>query len=49
MSHPDVGDLAPDFELRCVTGARSKTFRLHDSRGQKHVVMSFHVADWTPV
>ena len=49
MSYPDVGDIAPDFELRAVTGAERHKVRLVDYRGKKNVLLSFHVANWTPV
>ncbi len=49
MSTPDVGDIAPDFEVQAVTGAERHNLRLSDYRGKKHVVLAFLVADWTPV
>ena len=41
---PQVGDLAPDFELDGTEG----TFRLSDHRGRK-VVLLFYPGDFTPV
>jgi peroxiredoxin (alkyl hydroperoxide reductase subunit C) len=41
-----VGDPAPDFTLRSVTG---KTVRLSQFQGRKNVVLSFVPAAWTPV
>ena len=41
-----VGQPAPDFELPSVTGER---VRLSSYRDQKHVVLSFVPAAWTPV
>ncbi len=49
MSYPDVGDFAPSFELRAVTGAERHQVRLSDYQGKKNVLLSFHVANWTPV
>jgi peroxiredoxin len=43
------GDAAPDFDLPAVTGEEKHRFKLSDLRGSKHVVLSFHVLDWTPV
>jgi thioredoxin-dependent peroxiredoxin len=44
MSHPKVGDRAPDFELEGTDG----TFRLSDHRGER-VVLLFYPGDNTPV
>ena len=44
-----VGDMAPDFDLRAVTGAHRHQVRLSNYQGKKHVVLAFHVANWTPV
>jgi thioredoxin-dependent peroxiredoxin len=44
MSHPKVGDQAPDFELEGTDG----TFRLSDHRGER-VVILFYPGDNTPV
>ena len=41
---PDVGDMAPDFELEGTEG----TFRLADQRGRR-VVLLFYPGDFTPV
>jgi peroxiredoxin (alkyl hydroperoxide reductase subunit C) len=41
-----VGDKAPDFRLRSVSG---KIISLKDYRGKKNVVISFVPAAWTPV
>jgi thioredoxin-dependent peroxiredoxin len=41
---PDVGDVAPDFELEGTEG----TFRLSDQRGRR-VVLLFYPGDFTPV
>lgn len=41
-----VGDMAPDFELPGLDGAK---VRLSDYRGRANVVLSFVPAAWTPV
>jgi peroxiredoxin Q/BCP len=41
---PDVGDIAPDFELNGTEG----TFRLSDHLGER-VVLLFYPGDFTPV
>jgi peroxiredoxin len=48
MAEIKVGDLAPDFELPCVTGEERGSFQLSALRGQKHVVLAFYALDWTP-
>lgn len=40
----EVGDVAPDFALPATT---DNTITLSQYRGQKHVVLSFHVLDFT--
>jgi len=49
LEYPKVGDPAPEFELRAVTGAQRHSLKLKDYRGKKHVVLAFYVANWTPV
>jgi len=49
LQKPGVGDLAPEFELRAVTGAERHNLNLEDYRGKKHIVLAFYVANWTPV
>ncbi|ROR03283.1 peroxiredoxin [Desulfosoma caldarium] len=41
-----VGDVAPDFTLPSISGEK---VQLSQFRGQKHVVLSFVPAAWTPV
>ena len=41
---PEVGDLAPDFTLRGSTG---EPITLSQYKGQKNVVLSWHVATFT--
>jgi peroxiredoxin len=45
MSTLNVGDLAPDFELRAHTG---DVVKLSDFRGEKNVVVVFYPAAFTP-
>jgi len=42
------GEMAPDFELPAVEGEQRMRIRLSDYRNQKHVVVTFHPANWTP-
>jgi AhpC/TSA family len=42
----EVGDLAPDFELKSHAGG---TVKLSDFRGTKNVFIAFYPLDWTPV
>ena len=45
MTRIDVGDCAPDFELR---GTGDRTYRLADFRG-RWLVLAFYPGDFTPV
>ena len=45
---PEVGDVAPDFELKSHL-ARERTVRLSDFRGKQNVVLAFHPLAFTPV
>jgi peroxiredoxin len=45
---PEVGDVAPDFELKSHL-AKDKKVKLSDFRGQKNVVLAFYPLAWTPV
>jgi peroxiredoxin (alkyl hydroperoxide reductase subunit C) len=40
----EVGDVAPDFTL---TSADNEKVSLSQYRGNKHVVLSFHIFDFT--
>lgn len=42
----EVGDQAPDFELKSHTG---DMVRLSDYRGKKNVLIAFYPLAWTPV
>lgn len=50
----DLGDEAPDFELLATgdtagKGQPKKKIRLSDYRGNKHVMLVFYPAAFTPV
>jgi peroxiredoxin len=45
---PDVGDVAPDFELPSHL-EKGKKVRLSDYRGSKNVVIAFYPLAFTPV
>jgi peroxiredoxin len=48
LSMPEVGDMAPDFELKSHLH-KDKKVRLSDFRGSKNVVLAFYPLAWTPV
>lgn len=43
---PDVGDVAPDFQLPALIDGVKKTFRLSEYRDQKNVVLAFYPSNW---
>jgi mycoredoxin-dependent peroxiredoxin len=45
---PEVGDMAPDFELKSHL-EQGKTVKLSDFRGKQNVVLAFYPLAWTPV
>ena len=45
---PEVGDVAPDFELKSHL-EKDKKVRLSDFRGKQNVVLAFYPLAWTPV
>jgi hypothetical protein len=45
---PEVGDMAPDFELKSHL-EKDKKVKLSNFRGQKNVVIAFYPLAWTPV
>src|SRR6266550_834122 len=45
---PEVGDLAPDFELKSHL-EKDKKVKLSDFRGKSNVVIAFYPLAWTPV
>ena len=45
---PQVGDMAPDFELKSHL-AKDKKVRLSDFQGKNNVVLAFYPLAWTPV
>jgi peroxiredoxin len=40
----DIGEVAPDFSL---PAANNETISLAQFKGQKHVILSFHVFNFT--
>jgi peroxiredoxin len=48
LSMPEVGDMAPDFELKSHL-EKDKKVRLSDFRGKQNVVLAFYPLAWTPV
>lgn len=48
MAEPQIGDMAPDFELPCCLGEEKSMFKLSSLRGQKNVVLAFYPLNWTP-
>jgi peroxiredoxin len=45
---PEVGDMAPDFELKSHL-EKGKTVKLSSFHGNKNVVIAFYPLAWTPV
>ena len=45
---PEVGDMAPDFELKSNL-EKDKKVKLSDFRGKQNVVLAFYPLAWTPV
>ena len=45
---PEVGEMAPDFELPSNT-EKGKKVKLSDFRGKHNVVLAFYPLAWTPV
>ena len=45
---PEVGDMAPDFELKSHL-EKDKKVKLSDFRGRNNVVIAFYPLAWTPV
>jgi peroxiredoxin len=45
---PEVGDMAPDFELPSNL-EKGKKVKLSDFRGKNNVVLAFYPLAWTPV
>lgn len=44
----EVGDMAPDFELKSHL-EKDKKVRLSNYRGKQNVVLAFYPLAWTPV
>jgi len=45
---PEVGDTAPDFELKSNL-QKDKVVKLSEFRGKNNVVLAFYPLAWTPV
>ena len=45
---PEVGDVAPDFELPSNL-TPGKKVKLSDFRGKNNVIIAFYPLAWTPV
>ena len=45
---PEIGDMAPDFELKSHLD-KDKKVRLSNYLGQQNVVLAFYPLAWTPV
>lgn len=48
FSMPEVGEIAPDFELPSHL-EKGKKVKLSDFRGKNNVVLAFYPLAWTPV
>ena len=46
LTIPQVGDLAPDFDLPALIAGVKKRFCLRDCRGKKNVVLAFYPLNW---
>lgn len=46
---PQVGDVAPDFELPALIGGVKKRLRLSEFRGKKSLVLAFYPLNWEAV
>jgi len=46
-SHPpDVGDIAPDFDLPALIGGVKRRFHLLESRGKRNLLLAFYPSNW---
>ena len=43
----EVGNVAPDFKVRAFVNGNEEEVSLSQYRGKKHVVLAFHVLDFT--
>jgi mycoredoxin-dependent peroxiredoxin len=49
-SHPpEVGDVAPDFDLPALIGGVKRRFHLAESRGKRNLLLAFYPSNWEPV
>ena len=46
---PQVGDLAPDFDLPALIAGVKKRFRLSEFRNKNNLVLAFYPLNWEPV
>lgn len=46
---PQVGDMAPDFDLPALIGGVKKRFHLQEWRGRQQLVLAFYPSNWDPV
>ncbi|HEY1270940.1 MAG TPA: redoxin domain-containing protein [Terriglobales bacterium] len=46
---PEIGDVAPDFDLPALIGGVKRRFHLAEQRGQKHIVLAFYPFNWEPI
>jgi mycoredoxin-dependent peroxiredoxin len=46
LTFPQVGDLAPDFDLPALIAGVKKRFCLRDCRGKKNLVLAFYPLNW---
>ena len=46
---PQVGEVAPDFDLPALIGGVKKRFRLSEARGKKNIVLTFYPLNWEAV
>lgn len=44
-----VGSIAPDFEVEAVSGSQRHRVRLSERTKDRHVILAFYPANWTPV
>jgi peroxiredoxin len=46
---PEIGDLAPDFELPALIAGVKRRFRLSSQRDKKNVLLAFYPSNWITV
>jgi peroxiredoxin len=45
---PQIGDVAPDFDLPALIAGVKQRFSLKDCRGKQNVVLAFYPLNWEP-